>query len=65
MFDFHKELLRIVDILNTRNYKIGDVVKATGLRYHTLQQVRTFKEAGEYYPKIQTIKALSDYFSKG
>lgn len=66
MSEYKDEMLRIVDILNTRGYRIIDVMSATGLSYGALSRLRNYhvlKEKG-YSPEMRTIELLSEYFSK-
>jgi hypothetical protein len=63
MSDYYKEVLRIAAILNSRDYKIVDVVKDTGLTYSTLNRVRNYKKGEvDYLPSPRTIAVLSKYF---
>jgi len=64
MSELQDELLRIVAILNTRGYKVGDVMKETGLSYGSLSRLRNYhklKPKG-YTPEMRTISLLSSYF---
>ena len=66
MSEYKDEMLRIVDILNTRGYRIIDVMAATGLSYGALSRLRNYhvlKDKG-YSPEMRTIELLSEYFSK-